>query len=410
MSTAKKVLFISYDGMTDPLGQSQVIPYLQGLSKQGYKITLLSFEKKARFQKQSESIQTLLDTAGIQWVPHFFTRRPPYLSKVYDVWRLQKITARLHRQEKFDFTHCRSYVSASAGLRLFNKFNIPFLFDMRGFWVDERVDNGQWDLKNPFFKFFYSRYKKRERIYFKKARHIISLTWKGKEELVNGYTVPADKITVIPCSVDLDHFDFKKISANDIADKKEQLKIKPADTVISYLGSLGGWYLVKEMLDFFRELKKSVPDAKFLFITQDPPQLIFKAAVESGVAEEYIIIQPASRNEVPFFLALSNRSIFFIKDAYSKKASSPTKQGEIMAMGIPIICNDIGDTGKIIEASKAGTLVRQFSNNGYQQAIEQLQPLQEVNKEHIRAAAFEYYDLGKAVHHYLGVYEIMTES
>lgn len=48
---AKKILFISYDGMTDPLGQSQVIPYLQGLSKQGYEIFLLSCEKNKPFNK-----------------------------------------------------------------------------------------------------------------------------------------------------------------------------------------------------------------------------------------------------------------------------------------------------------------------------------------------------------------------
>ncbi len=31
------ILYISYDGMTDPLGQSQVLPYLKGLAKKGYK-------------------------------------------------------------------------------------------------------------------------------------------------------------------------------------------------------------------------------------------------------------------------------------------------------------------------------------------------------------------------------------
>jgi glycosyltransferase involved in cell wall biosynthesis len=402
-----KILYISYDGMTDPLGQSQVIPYLQGLSGQGYRITLLSFEKKARFQKQSGHIQSILDTAGIQWKPYFFSKRPPFLAKVYDVWRLQKLAGRLHRKEKFDFTHCRSYVSATAGLRLSRRYNLPFLFDMRGFWVDERVDNGQWNLKNPFFKFFYNRYKKKERAYFNEACHIISLTWKGKQELVNVYAVPADKITVIPCCVDMDHFDYKKISCNDIQNKKKQLNIKPDDTVISYLGSLGGWYLVKEMLDFFSEMKRTIPDAKFLFITQDLPKMIFEAAVESGVNEKDIIVQPASRNEVPFYLALSDRSIFFIKDAYSKRASSPTKQGEIMAMGIPLICNDIGDTGKIVEASKAGSLVREFTKTEYQRVMTQLQPLDQIDKEQIRAAAFEYYDLEKGVGHYSDVYKIM---
>jgi len=34
------VLYLSYDGMTDPLGGSQVLPYLVGLSKLGHRITL----------------------------------------------------------------------------------------------------------------------------------------------------------------------------------------------------------------------------------------------------------------------------------------------------------------------------------------------------------------------------------
>jgi glycosyltransferase involved in cell wall biosynthesis len=406
----KKVLYISYDGMTDPLGQSQVIPYLQGLSRFGYQITLLSFEKKTRFEKQSADIRGILDAAGIRWESHFFTKRPPFLSKVYDVWRLKKFAKRLYKKEKFDFTHCRSYVSASAGLELSRRFNVPFLFDMRGFWVDERVDNGQWDLGNPFFRFFYKRYKKKEKAYLKEARHIISLTWKGKEELVNVYGIAADKITVIPCCVDLAHFNYNNNNSNDIRDKKKQLNIRPDDTVISYLGSLGGWYLVREMLDFFAELKKKIPGAKFLFITQDMPKMIFDAAAESGVSEKDIIVQPALRREVPFYLALSDRSIFFIKNAYSKRASSPTKQGEIMAMGIPLICNDIGDTGKIVEASNSGSLVDSFTGTEYDRVISLLEPLNKINRVQIRAAAFEYFDLEKGITKYFDVYKLMLKD
>ena len=42
------VLFISYDGMTDPLGGSQVIPYLRGLAAHGHSITIVSAEKPER--------------------------------------------------------------------------------------------------------------------------------------------------------------------------------------------------------------------------------------------------------------------------------------------------------------------------------------------------------------------------
>jgi hypothetical protein len=132
----KKVLYISYDGMTDPLGQSQVIPYLQGLTKEGYIVTLLSFEKKAKYDKLAAHIRAKLDQSGIRWKACFFTKNPPFVSKMYDVWRLKQEAVKLYKEEKFDFTHCRSYVSTEAGLYLNKRFNVPFLFDMRGFWVD----------------------------------------------------------------------------------------------------------------------------------------------------------------------------------------------------------------------------------------------------------------------------------
>jgi glycosyltransferase involved in cell wall biosynthesis len=404
---AKKILFISYDGMTDPLGQSQVLPYLIGLTNKGYQFTLLSFEKKERFKQSGKDIQAICDKNNILWIYEFFSYRPPLLAKLYDNWKIKKRVTELHKKYSFDFTHCRSYVSASAGLYLFNRKKVPFLFDMRGFWVDERVDNGQWNLKNPFFKFVYHLYKKKEKKYLKYAAKIISLTSKGKEELVANYGVSTDDVFVIPCCVDLLHFDYNKITQDELLRVRRQLGINPEDKVLSYLGSLGGWYLTQEMLEFFAVLKQNDPQVKFLFITKDEKENIVKQASSNGISPEDIIVMPASRQQVPLFLSLSNWSIFFIKDAYSKKASSPTKQGEIMAMGIPIICNDIGDTGRIIEASGTGFVVRNFSAEAYTQISQRLGELNSLDKEMIRKATFEYFDLTNGVDSYLNVYNLM---
>lgn len=35
-------LFITYDGLTDPLGQSQILPYILGLRQRGYEFHVLS--------------------------------------------------------------------------------------------------------------------------------------------------------------------------------------------------------------------------------------------------------------------------------------------------------------------------------------------------------------------------------
>lgn len=404
----KKVLYISYDGMTDPLGQSQVLPYLSGLNKKGYEFTLLSFEKKDRYQSSASIIEKLCRENNIRWEPLFFTSQPPLLSKLYDNYKMKKRVRELHRKHQFDFLHCRSYVAASAGLQLFKKKGIPFLFDMRGFWVDERVDNGQWDLKNPLFHLAYKLFKKKEKRYLHHAAHIISLTEKGKKELTGNYNVLAEKITVIPCCVDLDHFDYTSIDEVAKDKVKKQLGISKGDIVLSYLGSLGGWYLTDEMLDFFKVLRQSVPEAKFLFITKDKKESILQKAVEKGIAPEAILVHPATRNEVPFFLSVSNWSVFFIKDAYSKKASSPTKQGEIMAMGIPVICNDIGDTGYIIESTHSGIVINNLEIVGFTKAIGQLDEIGILEKEKIRESAKLFFDLQAGVSKYEQIYRQLS--
>ena len=46
MDTENSILYVSYDGILEPLGRSQVLAYLEGLSNRN-KIYLISFEKKA---------------------------------------------------------------------------------------------------------------------------------------------------------------------------------------------------------------------------------------------------------------------------------------------------------------------------------------------------------------------------
>jgi len=400
----KKVLYISYDGMTDQLGQSQVIPYLRELARKGYEITILSVEKKSKLEKTGKEIAKQLSDMGIEWETLLFTERPPLLSKIYDQWSVSNKAKRLYKRKKFDFVHCRSYVAAEAALKLHRKFSVPFLFDMRGFWVDERVDSGLWDLKKPLYSFLYNLYKKKEKNYLSSSAHIISLTDKGKEELIKTYQVSEDKISVIPCCVDLSHFDYQKINNEEKEKIKSQLGINHNYKVLSYLGSLGGWYMTDEMLDFFKVIKEEIPSLVFLFITHDDRKKIHSMATAKGIDPADIYVQPADRNAVPLYLSVSDWNIFFIKDAYSKKASSPTKQGEVMAMGIPIICNDIGDTGKIINESKSGIVLSEFSTSEYVKAGDALQDLLLIEKKTIREAAVKYFDLKQGVAVYQKIY------
>jgi glycosyltransferase involved in cell wall biosynthesis len=75
-----------------------------------------------------------------------------------------------------------------------------------------------------------------------------------------------------------------------------------------------------------------------------------------------------------------------------------------MGMGIPVICNDIGDTGNIINATGTGISVRAFSDDEYDKAVDRLPGLFAIPKTVIRQAAFEYFDLKKGAEKYAALY------
>jgi glycosyltransferase involved in cell wall biosynthesis len=406
----KKVLYITYDGLTDPLGQSQILPYLQQLTKEGYQFTILSFEKRARFQKEAAVVQSIVDTAGIQWVPLFFTARPPIISKMYDRYRMWQSAQSLHKKQRFDMVHCRSYIAAEMGLRLKQKFGVRLLFDMRGFWADEKVDNGQWNLAKPLYRRIYQFYKQKEKDFLLQADGIVSLTQAAKDYLLQKEEYQELSIQVIPCCADLQHFDYTRVQPEQVKGVKEKLGIPDGTKVIAYLGSIGGWYMTREMFRFFAVLQKLYPQYRMLILTKDDPAIVKREAAEAGIPAEKVFVTYSSRAELPAYLALCSCSIFFIRNTFSKTASSPTKHAELMGMGIPVICNDIGDTGNIITATQTGMVINEFDEATLRQAVLEIPLLEQLDKELIRHHAQEIFDLQSGVKRYSDVYRHVLEN
>jgi glycosyltransferase involved in cell wall biosynthesis len=405
------VLYISYDGMTDPLGQSQVLPYLCSLSAWGYRITLLSCEKPLRFAQNKSIIENICKESGINWQPIGYTSKPPVLSTIKDVRALTKKAYTLHKQYNFKIVHCRSYISAMTGLGMKQKFGTRFLFDMRGFWADERVEGGLWNLKNPLYKAIYKYFKKKERQYLEQADHIISLTYLGKEEIHSWDSLKNQPlpITVIPCCVDTKLFDPSQIAQQQKDELRKHLHISTIEPVLGYVGSIGTWYLLEEMLECFKELKNKFANAKMLFVTTEPAGMVLAAARSLNIDINAIIITPAARREVPLYISIMSYSIFFIKPCFSKKASSPTKQGEIMAMGIPVLCNTgVGDTGFVVQKYTSGVAIDNFTEESYQKAIDGLSAKQ-FSATDIRQGATDFYSLQKGVENYVSVYQLLSK-
>lgn len=401
-----QVLYISYDGMTDPLGQSQVLPYICGLSAKGYRFTLISCEKPDRYEDNKAVIEKICTENDIDWRPLIYHKSPPILSTVWDINQIQKLAYRLQEEKSFSIVHCRGYISALIGLGLKRRYSTKFLFDMRGLWADEKIDAGAWRLHHPIYSLVFKFFKKKEREFFLNADHTVSLTQSGKNEIQSWDYMHdvSDNITVIPCCADSDLFDYNRLDAQKVNEWKTKLNISNSDIVLTYLGSIGTWYMLAEMLDFFKVIKTKWTNAKFLFITHDEHNRIREEAEKRGLSN-HIIIQAGQRKEVPSLLSLSCLSIFFIRPTYSKLASSPTKQAEIMAMGIPLICNaGVGDTDTLVEKYGAGYVLKDFTTESYSSILNEIN-LSQFDKSKLRAGALDYASLSGGVCSYEAIYK-----
>ncbi|MFI5206333.1 MAG: glycosyltransferase, partial [Candidatus Paceibacterales bacterium] len=179
----------------------------------------------------------------------------------------------LHKTKNFKIVHCRSYISALVGMDMKEKLGVKFVFDMRGFYADERLDGGIWKLSNPVYRLVYDYFKQKEKEFLSAADYTVTLTQKAKDIIhrwndISGQPVP---IQVVPCCADLELFSQKSVDKALLEQLRQKFKLSGNEFVLSYLGSVGTWYMLDEMLDFFKCLLQSKPDAWFLFITGDNP-------------------------------------------------------------------------------------------------------------------------------------------
>lgn len=403
-------IFVSLDGMTDPLGQSQVLPYLQGLSSQ-HQLILVSAEKPDRYQNHKNIIEKICKDSNINWHPVIYNTGLPLISQIFNFLKLLTKTYSLTKKNRPQIIHTRSYVPAFIALLVSLIVNVKILFDMRGFWANERIDGGIWKLNSLKGRILYNFFKRIEKSLISRSSAIVTLTQAAKEEIESWIFYNKNtSITVIPCCVDVDHFNFKNLNTADKEKWQHELNINNNSDVVTYLGSVGTWYMLPEMLAFFKEQLVIKPNSVFLFITAEPKEFILKEARKIGISENNLRIVFGKRADVPALLSLSTYSLFFIKPLYSKKGSSPTKLAELLAMGIPVIANgNVGDMNAIFKKDHCGLLVNEFNTEAYKQVLQNLNQLKKLKPDELRNICLREFSLSLGVERYKAVYKHLLQ-
>ena len=362
-----KVLYISYDGVLDPLGSSQVVPYLIGLSRKGIDFTLMTYEKKERLKDKVklDKLKSLLTQHRIKWNYLVYHKSPTAPATAYDIVHGLYHACRIILSDKIKLIHARSFVGAIPALLAAKLFGVKFLYDNRGFYPEERVDGNIWKRNGVLFRFA----KFCENKWLNYADHIVCLTYRAKEILQAKaiFKDKHDKIEVIPTCVDTEKFKASGKN-NDLVGK-----FGFSDRfVFVYCGSIGTWYLLDEMLEFFKVAKTINPKVFFLILTGFA-DMVKQKITQKGLKLEDFYITYADYEDVPRWISSADAGLFFIAPAYSKISSCPTKFGEALACGIPVVINaGIGDTDLFVYKYMLGVVLESFTPKRFAEAAKQI--------------------------------------
>ncbi len=368
-----RILYISYFGALKHLSQTQVIPYLEGLARDGMDVTLLTFEERstdaAEESRQRDSMQRSLAASGIDWHWLRYHKSPSLPATAWDVLRGTLLASRLVRRKGIDAVHARSHVPAAMALAIRRLHGVRLVFDLRGLWAEEYVDAGRWKRGSPAYRIT----KWVERRAFLRADAIVMLTRKAREVL--SATSPHLQaghapIEVIPCCVQVE-----KYLAADGSELRKKHALENRRVMV-YAGSLGGWYLTHEMAELFAAALRRDPRMHLLVLTQSPHRMMSEALGESGIPDGKATLVTVSPDQVPAHLAMADFALMLIKPCFSKLASSPTKVGEYLAAGLPFIANaGIGDVDDLLARERVGVLLAGLEAASYTKALGEMDAL-----------------------------------
>lgn len=393
------VLYVSYDGVMEPLGQSQVLAYLEKLAPDR-PIHLISFEKASDRLKASEweVLSRRIAASGIQWHPLTYHKRPSALATAWDIgvgiiaglWFVLRYRLRI--------VHGRSYVPSVMALAIKRLTGVRFLFDMRGFWADERVDGGLWLYNGRMYrvaKWF-------ERHFLLGADHVVSLTH-AATRIMKGFDYLQGRMppfTVIPTCADLRRF------------KTADTPLRDDPFVLGYVGTVGTWYLFNEVVTCVAALLRIRPDAQFLIVNRGEHDYIRQHLQAAEIPESAIHITSASHDEVPTLMSRMHAGIFFIKPAFSKQASAPTKLAEFLGCGIPCLGNaGVGDMAEVLRENRVGVPIDRFDADSLKDGLLQLIELVEDPETKLRCVetARKHFSLDEGVQRYEMVYRSLLK-
>ena len=357
-------LYLSRNGLLEPLGQSQVFAYLRGLSRD-YNITLITYEKdedwadKARLQKARRDCKDL----GIRWLPQHFRQRPKIVAPAFSMIRMVWLVRREVRRSGIRLIHARSNIPAATALAVSWMTGVPFLFDLRSLFPEELITARRMRRGS----FLHRAIIWAERVCLAKSAAVISQTHAAVNHLKSVYPTELkdQRLVMIPTCADLDRF-------------TPPLDRPSGPTVHGCIGTiLSGWFRTDWLAAWLSAVAQDDTDARFDIVTRDDADRVRVALDPMNKFGDRLTIGPRPSEEMPAAVRGHDLTVmFYAGGEVSELGRSPTRMAEVLGCGLPVVANEgVGDVADIIRRYNVGVVVKDGSQAAMMAALDELKAL-----------------------------------
>ncbi len=304
----------------------------------------------ARFQRRPQTVEPpgrLAQAAASAW---------EVASTLADTRQVSKVAKPLIRE--VDVVHEWYSLYGLAGLRIAQRFHKPLVLEVDALLIEEYT--GLHGVRLGRLRESGARVCLRANL--EGAARIIVRSQVMREVLEREWKVSSNKITVIPCALDLDKFrTLPKTNATS------------AISTVMFLGSLQPWHGCEVLLEAFAMLKRSGVKARLVIIGdgKQRPKLI-ERAVQLGLDGHVLFHGSVSHERIPAMLTQATVTVAPYPELAVPFYFSPMKLFEYMGAQTAIVASRIGQIAEVLTDGESGLLVHPGDPAQLSQAIGKL--------------------------------------
>lgn len=392
--TKSRILYLTNDGLLEPLGASQVVSYVLRLSELGFSYEILSLEKPDDLgnSPRVQDLQKQLQAGNVRWDWVVYAKVfLPMLALTYVRFFLQ--ARRRLKNAPFDLVHARSFIPAMMA-RLLHKMGGPrYVFDARGYWIDERAESGRW-FKT---KMLYTWAKSLEFKVARDAAAIVTLTNLQRDDFRGLF--PEKPIETISTCVDFHRFRPGNVGQDVEPAIRNRLRDK---LVLVLIGSINASYKTRESIHLFAAVKALYSQAHLLCLTRQREEM--RALItEAAISEDSFTIRSVPHEQMHQWMTLAHWGLLLLEFTPAKRASIPTKLGEMLAAGVRPVqygCNE--EVALLVANAGSGIVLKSLADHELHTAARQIVEIGS-GREGIaeaRALSFDHFSLANGVRKY----------